>query len=205
MDTYDLDEDDPGAPHSPAGPGSLTGGGAASRRWWPAALVVVLVIVSAAVAIGADQRSRAREFSALLVQVTRAQTSITYSQGRIQSMVGYTSPQLTSARAPERVRAGLRKIVQDAAADRVGPLRTRRAAVAGLPVHGWHHEQRHARDAYLDHVDQQLGFVQAVAADLRALYRPDPQAQRLQAEARAALLAASPDAATSARIRTLLP
>lgn len=200
MDTYDLDEADPATADDP--PDHRRG---PQRRWWPAALVVALVIVTTAVAIGTDQRGRAREFSALLAQVTRTQASITYSQGQIQAMVGYTSPQLTSARAPASVRAGLRQIVQKAAADRVAPLRTRRAAVADLPVGRWHGRQRRARDAYLAYVDQRLGFVQAVAADLGALYRPDPLAQPVQAAARAALLAVSPNAATSAQIRALLP
>ena len=200
MDTYDLDEADPATADDP--PDHRRG---PQRRWWPAVLVVALVIVTTAVAIGTDQRGRAREFSALLAQVTRTQASITYSQGQIQAMVGYTSPQLTSARAPASVRAGLRQIVQKAAADRVAPLRTRREAVADLPVGRWHGRQRRARDAYLAYVDQRLGFVQAVAADLGALYRPDPLAQPVQAAARAALLAVSPNAATSAQIRALLP
>jgi Tfp pilus assembly protein PilX len=168
-----------------------------------ALLVVALLVVVTAVVAGVDQRNRSREFEALLSQMTQAQSAIQYSYGRIQAMVQYTSPQLTSPGSPERVRAGLRQIVQQAVAERVPLLHRRRAAVAELSPAFWHGDQRRAQDACLAYLDQQIDFLQSATTDLRVLYRSPSQQPR--AAARAALLAVSPDAATSTRIRLLLP
>jgi hypothetical protein len=196
MDTYDLDED--------PGPANAPGTRHDSRRHWSAVLVVLLVVISSAVAIGVDQRRRAEEFTALVDQVTRGQAAIRYSDARIQSMVQQTSPMLISARAPARVRAGLRQLVQQAAADRVAPTQVRRDAVAGLEVAGWHGEQSRARDAYLEYLDQQIAFLRAVSVDLRTLYRPRVEGGRRLATARQALLEVSPDRPSSDRIRALM-
>lgn len=203
MDTYDLDQDPPGDDAEPSGP---AGGrlGTTRQRWW-AGLLVALLVVTVAGATELDQRDRNREFAVLLGQVSRAQSAVRYSDARIQSMVQYTSPQLTSARAPDRVRASLRQLVQQTAADRVAPLRIRRDAVARLSVRRWHGEQRRARDTYLAYLDGRIAFLQAVAADLRALYRPHWELSWQQTAARTALLKVSPDGPSSNRIRELLP
>ena len=203
MDTYDLDED---PPVDDAKPSRRSGGrlGTTRQRWW-AGLLVALLVVTAAGATELDQRDRNREFAALLGQVSRAQSAVRYSDARIQSMVQYTSPQLTSARAPDRVRASLRQLVQQTAADRVAPLRIRREAIARLSVSRWHGEQRRARDTYLAYLDGRIAFLQAVAADLRALYRPHWELSWQLTAARVALLKVSPDGPSSNRIRELLP
>jgi hypothetical protein len=200
MHTFDLDEESPDAV-APGPPGSRGRRGPAGR-WW-AALAVLLLVVGTAVSTGADQRSRDREFSALIEQVTQGQSALRYSYARVLATVEYTSPQLTSPRTPARVRAGLAQIVQQAAADRVAPMRAHRDAVAGLSIAAWHGRQRRARDAYRTYLDEEIGFLRAVAADLHALYRPRTGDGGLAA-ARAALLAVSPDPASSERVRKLL-
>jgi hypothetical protein len=197
VDSYDLDDDlDRPAPAAPAARRNRL------TRWWP--VLVVLVMVSAIALYGLDQRDRERELDALLVQVERGQAAIRFSDARVQAMVQYASPQLLSARAPERVRASLRAIVQKAAADRLPPMHQRRAAVARLSVAGWHTDVRRARAAYLAYVDERIAVLLAVSANLRALYQSQPQAQRLLTEARSALLMVVSEDRSAERIRQLL-
>jgi hypothetical protein len=204
MESYDLDEDSGAASVDRAAPGVRLARRGLRRRWWVALAGLVLVLVIAPVAVGADERSRGREFDALVHQVTLGQSAVRYSDAGIQSMVQYTSPQLTSARTPANVRASLRKIVQQAAADRLEPMRIRRDAVAGLPVRRWHGEQRQARDAYLAYLDRKIALLRTVSVDLRALYQPHPENERALAVARDALLKLSPDAPSSTRMRNAL-
>jgi hypothetical protein len=197
VDSYDLDDD-------PAGPGPVAAPTRRARltRWWPA--LVVLVMVSAIALYGVDQRDRDRELTALLAQVEQGQAALRYSDARVQAMVQYTSPQLLSARAPDRVRASLRAVVQQAAADRLQPMSRRRDALAQLSVTGRHTDLYRARAAYLAYLDERIAGLRAVSADLRVLYQPQPRAQRLLTEARNALLRATSADRSAARIRELL-
>jgi hypothetical protein len=205
VDSYDLDDDpeddldrDRGSP-APAAASTRRG---RLTRWWPA--LVVLAVVTAVALYGVDQRDRDRELEALLVQVEQGQAAVRYSDARVQAMVQYTSPQLLSARAPDRVRASLRALVQQAAADRLEPMRRRRDAVAQLPVADRHGELRRARAAYVSYLDERISVLRAVSTDLRALYQPQTKAQRLLTEARADLLAVSSEDGSTERIEQLL-
>lgn len=185
-----------------AGPGSAGRGSAAQVPRW--LLPAVLLTIVAAVLVGLDQRERGREAEVLLTRVTTAQSSIRYADARVRSMVAYTSPQLLSATAPDRVRASLRSLVMEAAAQQLGTLRERRQAVAAVPVAAWHGGLREARDAYLDYLDERIAVLQEISVDLRALYRSHPESSRLLLAARSALLAISPDAESTAQVSKLL-
>lgn len=200
IDTYDLD--DP-APRVPAAAPRRTG--PSRRRLAIAAVLVLLLLVVTAGLTGIDQRSRNRKSDALLALVTQGQATVRYSDSRVQALVQYTSPTLLSARAPERVRASLRQVVQQGAAGQLAPLRARRDAVARLEVTHRHGDLRRARAAYLTYLDQRISYLQAVSLDLRTLYRPQPANRQLLVAARDALLAVDSDAASTARIRELLP
>jgi hypothetical protein len=180
VETLDLDEPGPDPP-----PAATAGRGRRHRRWWWVAAAVVLVVLAA---FAVDQRSRYRENDALIEQVTRGQSALAYADGRIGSAVGYTRPALTSNAVPERVRAGLRAIVQKEAAARVEPLLRQREALAAVPVRSWHHDQVRAKKTYAAYLDQRIAAYRAISLDLRILFRPQPETTRRRVEARRALL-----------------
>jgi hypothetical protein len=155
-------------------------------------------------AVGLDQRTRIDETRALVEQVALSQSSVEYADARIRAMVAYTSPTLQSARAPEGVRAGLRTLVQETAAERVGPLLERRAAVVDLAVRRWHGAQREARDAYVAYLDERIAVLRAMSVDLRVLFQPQPESALRLKSALDALLASTPDPRLEARLRLLL-
>ena len=198
VDTYDLDDD-----LARPGPEAPVEHRSRFARRWPAFVVLLMVIAVALFAT--DQRNRDHELDALLSRVERGQSAVRYTDAQIQAMVQYTSPHLLSARAPSRVRASLRAVVQKTAADRLEPMQGRRDAVAEVSISGWHRDLRRAQAAYLAYLDERIAVLRAVATNLRALYQPQPAVQRLLAEARAALLTASSDTAATKRITDYLP
>ena len=173
------------------------------RRSWRWITLVVLLVLVAVALFSADQRSRTAEFDRLLDQVQRSQESIGYANRQVIGVVQYTSPQLTSASAPAKVRASLSKIIQETAAAQVGELQVRRAAIAALTPLRWHPEQLRARNAYLAWLDYQINHLLGIAVDLDELYQPQPQKAVLLATARRTLLAATGDS-TDDQVRNLL-
>jgi hypothetical protein len=200
MDTYDLD-DDFDLDHGPAAtrPVAPT---AWRSHWWVA--LVVLVVLALAGLYLTDQHSRNREFGALIGQVQQSQSTIGYADRRIEAMVAYTSPQLLSATAPERVRASLRRLVQQTADQQIASIQARRAAVARLKMARWHPSQRSAQRAYLAYLDYRIGYLRAIAKNVRTLYQPQPEDARRLDAARQALLAIAPSLQESDQVQRLL-
>jgi hypothetical protein len=196
METFDLDDTLDSVPAA-TGPAS-------SRRHWRWLALAVLLTLAVLILVSADQRARTREFDALFGQVQKGQSTIGYADRRVQAMVEYTSPQLHSAEAPARVRAGLRAIVQESAGQQVPSLQARRDAVFRLEVARWHRGQRSARTAYLAYLDYRIGYLRAISANLRTLYEPQPENARLLNAARQALLNIAPGASSSDQVRALL-
>ena len=163
-----------------------------------AALAVLMVLLA-----GSDQWLRHREFLTLLTGVESGQSAVTYADGRVRSMVQYTYPLVISIRTSPEVREGLRRLVQDAAAERVPALRERRNAVARLSILPWHTAQRRALTAYVAYLDARVAYLEAIADRFGQLFVAHPELQRRMAVARAALLAAAPwpgDAESADRI-----
>ena len=204
MDTYDLDDPEVEADRNGPGtdPASRSGRSRSRSVWWGAAGLVLLLV--AGMGFGHDERTRAREFDALMEQVTQGQSAVRYTDARIQAITAYVSPQLLSARAPASVRAGLGTIVQQVAAGRIAPMQAHRDDVAALSVARWHGAQRRAQAAYLAYLDDRIEFARAVSADVDALFRSRPAPSPRLAEARKALLAVSPDPSAASQVRDLL-
>lgn len=198
MDTFDLDDlDVVPAADRPASSGT-------PRRWLAVVLLLTLVVLVLTPLYLADQRGRTREFDALLGQVQKGQSTIGYADRRVQAMVEYTSPQLTSAQAPATVKASLRAIVQESAGRQMPSLQARREAVFRLQVARWHRGQRSARTAYLAYLDYRIGYLRAISANLRTLYEPQPANAKLLSAARQALLSVAPSTSSSDQIRALM-
>ncbi len=161
----------------------------AAPRRLPHAVVTVLVVLALLVitAVVADGPWRRHEAGQLAERAAAAQRSIDFTDRRIAGTVQYASPQLTSAAASPGVRADLQRLVREAAAGRLQPLRERRAAVAATRVAPWHGDELRARSATLDYLDERLRLLEAVSIDLRKLYEPTPDLVVLRGEAADAL------------------
>ncbi|HSF26435.1 MAG TPA: hypothetical protein VLC50_02850 [Actinomycetes bacterium] len=139
------------------------------RRRWPWVLLVVLV----AAALGlrwADGVVAEREYDALLRAWTTAQGHTAYAERSVASIVEYASPQLQTA--PADVRAGLRELVEQAAAKQLPVLHESIGAVTRVGVLPWHHALQEARAACAAYLDGRVHRLEAVALNALALGQP---------------------------------
>lgn len=153
----------------------------------PVAGLIVVLALLVLVAVLADGPWRRHESGLLAARAVTAQQSIDFTDRRIAGTVRYVSPQLTSSTAPPEVRADLQRLVQQAAAERVGPLQERRASVAGTRIAPWHGQERRARSAVLAYLDERLRLLEDVSTDLTVLYEPTPVLTSLRVQAASAL------------------
>jgi len=159
------------------------------RRRWPWVLLVVLV-AAVLVLRWVDGATERREYDALLRAWTTAQGHPAYAERSVASIVEYASPQLQTA--PAAVRAGLRKLVEEAAAKQLPVLSAARKAVAGVDVWPWHQRLQEARAACEAYLDARLSRLRAVALNALALGRPTAEFDVDLADAWAQMHAAAP-------------
>lgn len=136
------------------------------RRRWPWVLLVLLV-AAGLVLRWVDGAAERREYDALLRAWTTAQGHTAYAERSVASIVEYASPQLQIA--PPDVRAGLRKLVEEAAAKQLPVLTAAREAVAAVDVWPWHKRLQEARAACGAYLDARLSRLRAVAVNALAL------------------------------------
>jgi hypothetical protein len=130
-----------------------------------AALMVAVVVVR-----WADGVAARREYDALQEAWTAAAAHTAYAERSVASIVEYASPQLQTA--PAAVRAGLRRLVEEAAAKQLPVLTAGLEAVAAVGVWPWHQRLREAKTACVAYLDARLARLRAVALDALALGQP---------------------------------
>ncbi len=139
-------------------------------------------------------------FGDLLGRTTAAEQAISYAEGRVLAMVQYTSPMLTSASAPVRVRADMERLVREAAAAGAATVRQARSDVVARRDGGF----PEARDAYLRYLDDWIGYLRSASENFDELYRQHPRLQQDRATARLAFAHDAPSAGAAARARAVL-
>jgi hypothetical protein len=170
----------------------------AGRRWpW----VVFVVIVAMGVALWfLDGRVRQNEINQLTVQVTAGQQSITQAEANIASMVDYGAPLLFSSAVSAGVRTDLQALVERAAGEGAGGVRSARGQLSEMAVLPWHGSIERARIAYQRYLDARIASLDATSLALAAAYRSHPEFADLLRQAREASVAAAasdPVAATA--------
>ena len=163
-----------GSPGPPAGAADLlvSGSETAGRRWGRLVLAGALIMGAA---LAADSWQRDREADLLLDRAAAGSRAVDYADGRVLSTLRYSSPTILSARVEPRVRQSLRDLVRQEAAGQVARLRDQRAAAAEVLVLPWHGDERRAQQRWLAYLDARIAYVEEVAADFGALYRPHPE------------------------------
>jgi hypothetical protein len=120
-----------------------------------------------------------RELDRLLARVVDAQDAVAYSNHRVAAMVDYTRPLLFGANVPAGVRAGLQRLVQDAAGSQVEGLVQERDRTAAVTVLRWHLAMRDARTALVAYLDARVSYLRAITTDSDTLYVEHPELDRL--------------------------
>jgi hypothetical protein len=143
-----------------------------SRRRWVAVAVALAVL---ALAFGADRRVHGDEVRTARANLATAVQAADHADGLLQSTFEYSSPLIVSTRVPDEVRAGLRALVMQAAADGAAELRTVRASVARTDVLPWHTDTRRSREATLAFLDAKIAFLTEGSRDYNALDLQPPQ------------------------------
>lgn len=140
------------------------------RRWsLRRRLVVAAVVGLLALAVGADRWVDADEVRTARANLAAAEQAADHADGLLQSTFQYSSPLIVSTRASDEVRAGLRALVRQAAADGAAELRAVRTSVAGTRVLPWHTDVRRSREATLAFLDAKIAFLAAGASDYNQL------------------------------------
>ncbi len=157
----------------PPAPDLLVGGSESGGRRWRRLLLAGALAAGAAVA--ADSWQRDREADLLLDRAAAGRRAVDYADGRVLATLRYSSPAISSARVEPRVRQSLRDLVRQEAAGQVARIRDQRAAASQVLVLPWHGDERRAQQRWLAYLDARIAYVEEVAADFGALYRPHPQ------------------------------
>jgi hypothetical protein len=153
-----------------------------SRRRWLAAVAVVALL---ALATAADRWVHADEVRVTRANLALAQLTADHADGLIQSTFQYSSPLIVSTRASDQVRAGLRALVMQSAADGAAELRTMRSSVMASRVLPWHGDVRRSREATLAFLDAKIAFLTAGSRDYNALNVAPPEVAQALDRARA--------------------
>ena len=153
-----------------------------SRRRWLALVVVVTLV---ALTTAADRWVHAREVRVARANLALAQLTADHADGLLQSTFQYSSPLIVSTRASDEVRAGLRALVMQAAADGAAELRAVRTSVAETSALPWHTDVRRSREATLAFLDAKIAFLAAGARDYNQLDLAPPAVAAALERARA--------------------
>ena len=152
-----------------------------SHRW----LAVTAAVVLLAVAVAADRGVHAGEVRSARANLAAAEQAADHADGLLQSTFEYSSPLIVSTRASDEVRAGLRALVMQAAADGAAELRAVRTSVADTSVLPWHTDVRRSREATLAFLDAKIAFLAAGARDYNQLDLAPPAVAAALERARA--------------------
>jgi hypothetical protein len=163
--------------HGPAEP---------ARRWTRRRrLAVGAAVVLLAVAVAADRWVHAGEVRSARANLAAAEQAADHADGLLQSTFQYTSPLIVSTRASDQVRAGLRALVMQSAADGAAELRAVRRSVTASRVLPWHGDVRRSKEATLAFLDAKIAFLAAGSRDYNALNVAPPAVAQALDRARA--------------------
>lgn len=157
------------------------------RRWpalagWLAAALLVVGALGAAIAEGPI---RSRSADAISVAASDVRASADRAEGLVLSRVAYASPALTSVAVDEAVRADLRALVGQAAAEGSAAVRAAEEDVATIAVLPWQSDLVAAREAVRAYARARAEALESVAGDPadRSPLAPDPVAEAALADA----------------------
>ena len=172
----------------------------AGRERRPRGAVAVLA-AGALLAAGllGDAQVREREVDALLARASSGLETVRYADGRVRGVLRYSGPALQSPQVRPEVRASLRDLVRGEAGGQVEALRAERRAAADIGVLPWHGPQREARAQWVAYLDVRVAYLESVAADFGALYRPHPELGQARDVAEQAYARAAPRRAGQVR------
>ena len=141
-----------------------------SRRAWSAVGLLVLVLVAAGVE---DRQAHAAEGDAVERCAAATAEARALADRRVSSMASYVRPALNGSYTPE-VRAGLSRLVADAARDAAPLLGAARVTCARVGVRPWHGDLRGRVDACLQTLDARRAWLEQVAGDGTLAFRSAP-------------------------------
>lgn len=128
-----------------------------------AALVILVAVVGGFLWWAESVKSRTTdELAAVFAEsIARADSG----EKQVQGTLAYASPLIWSADVPADVRAGLRAVVEDSAADVSDDFVALRARLEGAMVLPWHEDQALAKEELLALLQAQQGRFDGIAAD----------------------------------------
>ena len=138
-----------------------------TRRAWAAVGLLVLVLVGAGVE---DRRAHASEAAAVARCAAATGEARALADRRVSSMASYVRPALNGSYTPE-VRAGLSRLVGEAARDAAPVLGAARVTCARVGVRPWHGDLRGRLDACLQTLDARHAWLEEVAGDGTLAFR----------------------------------
>jgi hypothetical protein len=148
----------------------LAAGPPAPPRWSRTALIVVPVLLALGIAVAwAADLTRQRAQAHLESVRSSAGQQVVAGEARVLSTLAYASPMIWSAAVPESVRAGLRTLVQDTAAEVSAGLRREAEAARTTLVLPWQADQQELREQVLLQIEGELVRFDRIAADARNL------------------------------------
>jgi hypothetical protein len=162
----------------------------------------VIVVVLAASGSWADRLARNHEFDALTTTIDSSQQSVSFDVQQLVSTRSYTMPLLVTS-SSATVRAGLAKLIDQAAKDRLVDLQAQRRRVDGVFIVSWHHAERKARAAYVAYLDARIAIMASMAAGNGQPTGEEAVFAALQQKAADSLDAAAPSAVEAGRAATL--
>ena len=164
--------------------------------------LVVVALVVAAVPWVARQRTQ-HEYDALARCVSDGQSAVVYADAGLAGMEQYINHGLSSASTPG-LRQSLLGLLSSSAANAEPPLQQAVRSCKAVHIVGTHRATVEARTAYVTYLQAKTDFYAAIAADARAARFTPPEHAALLAEARHALLAASPTLRARTKIQASL-
>jgi hypothetical protein len=139
----------------------------AERRRPTIALTIgVLALVAGALLFAWWSDSVRRATNDRLADVVAASSArVVTGEAVVTGTLAYASPMIWSAAVSEEVRAGLRAVVQDSAAQVAVDLAATRASAADVTVLPWQAAQATAREQVLSLLDTEIARFERIAAD----------------------------------------
>jgi hypothetical protein len=163
---------------------------------------VVVVVVLAVAGSWADRLERGHEFDALTDTIDSSQQSVSFAVQQLVSTRNYTMPLLVTS-SSATVRAGLAKLIDEAAQKRVVDLETQRHRVDSVAILPWHSAERRARADYVAYLDARIAAMQSMAAGNGQATDEETVFTALQQTAALALDSAAHSGAEAGRAATL--
>ena len=122
------------------------------RPSWLIGAAVLLVVTAVAGSSWWADGVRRDANQSMADALMTAQDQARIGEGRVMSTLTYASPMIWSTTVPEAVRAGLRELVEQSAADASATLTAVAYEVSGLRILPWQSAQLAARDRVLDFI-----------------------------------------------------